>query len=185
MFKDKIELLIQKDRQTLEWIYAENFSKVEKLVLRNSGNKSQAQDIFQDALIEVWRRLKDGKFSPKSIGQLEAYLFRISKYMWYDELKLKSKIELREANGDPAYIEVDWDALYEREHRLKVIFESLKEFEEPCKSILKEFYYKKSTYEQMSERLSYDSATLKSMKYRCLNKFKAMVKNKIQEDGKR
>ncbi len=78
---EKIENLIKKirvqDRETLLSIYKEVFPMAEKYIQRISGNSTDAQDIFQDCLYLIIKKM-DG-LSFELTAKLIPYLFVISK----------------------------------------------------------------------------------------------------------
>ncbi|HET6996503.1 MAG TPA: sigma factor, partial [Chitinophagaceae bacterium] len=73
-----------------------------KIVVSNGGNAQDAEDIFQEALIIVCRKVKDPGF--QLTAQLSTYLYSVSRFLWKDELrKRKSFAPVNLESGlDPA-----------------------------------------------------------------------------------
>lgn len=186
MIEDLIHKLIQKDTKTMSQVYWNNYPKALSFILKNNGQKEDAKDVFQEAMIALWQRISEKNFKPKTENELEAYLFQIVKYKWYDILKRKGKILKEQQNLVALSQHID-----KEEHnatlqdKRKLIIRCLQLLIEPCKSIIKGFYYDKKSYKEMSKSTSYDAETLKTMKYRCMKKFKALVKNEqIKQNGR-
>ena len=85
------------------------FSKVEKFVLNHGGTKSEAKDLFQDALLVVYEKFSDPKFELQCTT--ETYLFSICKYKWKNRLTKKHSSKVLELNPQhwlvPEYIETN------------------------------------------------------------------------------
>jgi len=51
----------KKDHTVLTWVYQTQFSRVEKFVLKYGGHREDAEDIFQEALVSIFRSATKGK----------------------------------------------------------------------------------------------------------------------------
>ena len=58
-------------------------------VKSQGGSKEQAEDIFQEAILVVYKKLADQNFEFE--GSLKTYLFNSAKYMWWRENKSTRK----------------------------------------------------------------------------------------------
>jgi DNA-directed RNA polymerase specialized sigma24 family protein len=65
-------------------LYA-HFPKVEKHILKNSGTKAEASDIFQEALIILYKKINE----VNDQLSVEGYLINTSKLLWSNELRKK------------------------------------------------------------------------------------------------
>ena len=88
------------DAQIINYLKTNNYSKVsqklyayfpviKKLVLKNNGSTADAEDVFQDALIILIKKVQANNFVLTS--SLNTYLYSICRFVWNDELKKKSK----------------------------------------------------------------------------------------------
>ena len=68
------------DTATIRLLYREVLPGIKKYVVRNSGNESDAEDIFQDALMVVYEKATSGDL--KLTSALSTYLFAVSKHLW-------------------------------------------------------------------------------------------------------
>lgn len=173
LFTQFLEKLKMKDNKAFTKLYADNFHKTQNFICSNNGSEREAQDIFQEGIIALWHRLHTEKFVPQNHSQLEAYLFQIVKYKWFDILK-KKQLEKPLLYEERSFIEIEEFDL-EKEKRITIIEEKLATLKEPCKTILKLFYYKKQSYKTIANQLKYNEKTLKTMKYRCLKNLKKIV----------
>ncbi len=172
---DLIAGLKSNNRQSLEKIYTMHYRDVERYIVKNSGTESDAKDVFQEALIAAWLNIKEDKFVPKTEDSLGGYIFQIAKYKWLDKLKSKAHKQtirlVREDTADAPYDFDDIELQKVRAHYLKKLYENL---DQKCRAILDRFYYQKMNLEEIGSELSYDTGTIKTLKYRCMKKLRAV-----------
>ena len=85
--------LRKRDNRVLQYIYKNTFNPVKQLVLNNAGSDNDAEDIFQEALIIVFKKLKeDQKFELTSA--FTTYIYSISRLLWLKHLRNIKKIEI-------------------------------------------------------------------------------------------
>ncbi len=171
-FSKQLENLKNKETTILSNLYTDNYYKAKNYILKNKGTETESKDIFQEAIIILWNNINTEKFIPENWNQIEAYLFQIVKFKWIDTLKKKKK-------KTPLYhenilLEIE-DYNDEKEQQIQLIEKCLQTFKDPCKTILKLFYFKRKGYAEIATQLAYNEKTLKTMKYRCLNKLKKLV----------
>jgi RNA polymerase sigma factor (sigma-70 family) len=164
--------VLANDEKALEALYTANFYKAEMFVLANSGSAEEAKDIYQEAFIAVWHNIKAGRFVLQNGSSLEAYLFQIVKYKWYDYLKAAKKMKLVsvEENG---FVEAAYNE--DEQHYIEKVEQHFKNLGEPCREVLTLFYFMKKNMQQIAASFSWTEATAKNNKYRCLQRLRNMV----------
>ena len=168
------------DSKALKSIYVQNYPKVEALVLKNSGTKEHAKDIYQEAFLAVWQNIKQDKFIPKTESSINGYLYTIAKNKWMDVLRSQGykktivasqlqhfEIKDEEDNG------IDDDIL--KDKRLEDVMLAFKNLGEACRSLLRMFYFEKKSMNLIAEELSLDSASTRNKKYRCMQKLRQIA----------
>lgn len=175
-----IEAVKNNDPQVLKNLYVNNYPKIEILVLRNSGSKDQAKDIYQDAFLAVWQNIKQDKFIPKSESSINGYLYTIAKNKWLDVLRssgYKKTIVASQLGHfeikDEENNDIDDDIL--KDKRLEDVMLAFKNLGEACKSLLRMFYFEKKSMKLIAEELALDSASTRNKKYRCMQKLKSLA----------
>ncbi len=87
------------DRKVVPLLYKKVLPQVEKYIQRNSGNKEDAFDVFQDALMIFYKQVVKNTFDPKY--KVFGYLYRISLNLWINKIKKDRKIQLVEEFIEP------------------------------------------------------------------------------------
>lgn len=138
---------------------------VKKYVGANNGNSTDAEDIFQDALVILCKKVQSEDFT--LTAPLKTYLMAIVKNCWLQELRRQKKLPLTTSsaeientgtNEEPGFVAA------------KAAFDLLGE---KCRQLLILFYFKKNSYKEIAAALAFsDEKIAKNQKYRCLQKAK-------------
>jgi RNA polymerase sigma factor (sigma-70 family) len=170
-----------KDQQIIQFLKAGNYSKaseklyayfpvIKKLVLKNSGSKQDAEDVYQEALIILMNKLQNPEF--KLTSSLNTYVYSVCRFLWNDELKKKNKKISIEIKGNESFLEEDVIPTKD-EHDQKLAEKAFDLLGEKCKDLLRLFYFKKMNLKDVAAKLGFGSENVaKNQKYRCLEKAK-------------
>lgn len=136
-----------------------------KYITANNGTKDDAADIFQDALVILYRKVQTADFT--LTAPLKNYLMAIVKNCWMQELRQRKKIPMGETNADIA-AEVS-----EEEAGFIIAKNAFDMLGDKCRQLLILFYFKQLSFKAIAAELSFsDEKTAKNQKYRCLQKAK-------------
>ncbi len=172
-----LERLRQKEEEAWVLLYKKgNYQAVKNYVLNNSGKEADAKDIYQDALIVLYKKTLGGNFTLTSA--LSTYIFGVAKNLWYKRLNKKKRI----ANVDIS----NYESLLSEEFSIsegKIIEDKINEVKlavdkigDPCQSLLYLFYFNKLSMEEIAKQLSYNSSkTAKQQKYKCMTRLRKML----------
>ena len=167
--------VLANDEKALEALYIANFYKTEAFVLANSGTADEAKDIYQEAFIAAWQNIRAGRFVAQNSSSIEAYLFQIAKFKWYDHLKAAKKMNVVKEEEE-SVVEVTYNE--EEESYIEKVQHHLKNLGEPCRQVLTLFYFMKQSMTKIAAQFSWTEATAKNNKYRCLQRLRNMVVGK-------
>lgn len=172
---DFLNALINEDSKKIDVIYNKNFFSVKKFIISNKGNKEDAEDIFQKALLQIAVRYKKDKFEIKTT--FNGYLFTVCKNLWRRELNLRKN---RVTNN--TFIELVSEekenslALVEQE-RQELFVEKLNLISDNCKNILN-LFFSKTPYSEIVEKTEYNSeAVVRQRVFKCKKKLTELIKN--------
>lgn len=177
-----IDAIKRNDNATLKRIYKLNYPKIEALVLKNSGTKAQAKDIYQDAFLAVWQNVKQNKFIPRSESSINGYLYTIAKHKWLDILRSQG-YKKTIVESQMSYFEIKdeedkgIDDKIVKDQRLENVMQAFKTLGNDCKNLLRKFYFEKMSMKNIAHDLQLDAASTRNKKYRCMQKLRQMALN--------
>ncbi|MFN2456697.1 MAG: RNA polymerase sigma factor [Chitinophagaceae bacterium] len=166
--------LANNNRKAVETIYKENYNMVQSLIINNNGTIDDARDIFQEAMIILYEKVKSGTLELNC--QLKTYVYSVSRRLWLKRLMHQNKFILARDN-ELVIAEADDDVKeYERRNReLNIMEKALNSVGEPCKSLLEGFYMQKKTMQEIATSFGYTNAdNAKNQKYKCLMRLKKL-----------
>jgi RNA polymerase sigma factor (sigma-70 family) len=138
---------------------------VKKYIAANSGTVDDAKDIFQDALVVLYKKVQSSGFVLSV--PLRTYLQAIVKNLWWQELRRRNKIPVDFEPGDIV------DVMPEEGKDYDLASAAFNLLGEKCRQLLILFYFKKKSFRQIASALAFgDEKTAKNQKYRCLQKAK-------------
>jgi RNA polymerase sigma factor (sigma-70 family) len=152
------------------------FSPVRQLVLNNSGNKQDAEDLYQEGLIILFRKVKQTDFELRS--SLNTFLFGICRLLWNEELKRRNRKPLSyEENPGEIFPDHNFEESLQNESNFRKAEAAFKLIGEKCQELLQLFYIKKMSMQQIAVKFGFSTERVaKNQKYRCLEKAKEELK---------
>ncbi|HQV59171.1 MAG: sigma-70 family RNA polymerase sigma factor [Chitinophagaceae bacterium] len=170
--KALLQGLATNDKKAVETIYRENYNMVQSLIINNNGSADDAKDIFQEAMIVLYEKVRSGTFELNC--QIKTYVYSVSKRLWLKKLQQSSRysppIEDQEAS-----VPVD-DEIAEHEKRdaeFEMMDKAISSLGEPCKSLLEAYYLQKQNMQVIAANFGYTNAdNAKNQKYKCLMRLK-------------
>lgn len=172
-----IGAICQNDDKVLKWIYQKNYSKIQQMVLANSGTIEQAKDLYQETFLVFWMNIKSGKFHPENESALAGYLYQIAKNKWLDTVRSSAfkKMVFPEVLPEKAQ-----EAQEDKEVYFIQIENAFAKLGENCKELLTRFYYQKESLSSLSAHFGWTEASTKNNKYRCMEKLRTSLKSKTE-----
>ncbi len=83
------------DDAVIKAFYKKHLPRIISYVLKNSGETEDARDIFQDAMVLVFEKIKANKLQINCA--LGTYVYGICKYLWLNRLRRMGKTEINDA----------------------------------------------------------------------------------------
>lgn len=171
------------DSKAIENIYRECYGQIEGLIIKNNGTSDDARDVFQEAMIVLYENAKSGSFSLSC--HVKTYMYAVCRRLWLKRLQTMQ----RYTNGlDHADIGVNVDEDIEEHERrnaeITIMESAMGKIGEPCKSLLKAFYFEKKSMPEIAEMFGYTNAdNAKNQKYKCLVRLKKLFFSNSKNGG--
>jgi RNA polymerase sigma factor (sigma-70 family) len=138
---------------------------VKQYIKTNNGTADDAQDIFQDALVILYKKIHAGNFI--LTVPLKTYLLAVVKNCWLQQLRQRKKLPPGKVPGDIAAEE------FNEEPGFAFANAAFNLLGEKCKELLILFYFKQKSFKEIAAALAFsDERVAKNQKYRCMQKAK-------------
>lgn len=161
----------------LKEFYTSNYPKVEALILKNSGSQEHAKDVYQEAFISMWNNVRNELFTPQNDSALQGYLYQIAKNKWMDVLRSKRFKTTQSLTEERTLFLKQEDTIEEDtyDEKLNITMTAFKDLGQPCKDLLKTFYFEKKSLREIALHLNIEETSVRNKKYRCMEKLRAIV----------
>ncbi|WP_020528571.1 RNA polymerase sigma factor [Flexithrix dorotheae] len=175
------KILAGKEEEIVELynLYKDDFLRWAKFKFRLS--EEEAIDIFQDAIIAFYKNIKSGKIIQIDYS-IKNYLYAIGKNLISNKLKFNQKFENEfEKLEYKLFVENEEDRIENLEARQNVM-KALEALGDPCKTILKLFYFDRFSMEDIAREVNSKNANVaKAQKNRCINELRKLVLKTFKE----
>ena len=140
-------------------------------------NEDDIFDIYQEAFLELCDKIYTNKINEISLtSSLKTYLYAIGKYIVIATYR-KNQKSVPTISDIPDIAEDDSELEEDNE---KVVQLAVEQMGEPCYSILTKQYWDEESGEAIAIALNYKNVdTVKTQKYKCIQKLKKDLKDKI------
>lgn len=173
---DTLDKFVNGDRRTIAELYDNVFPSIKRLILNNSGRMEDAEDIFQEALVVLYRKVKEESLSLSC--SLITYIYSISRNLWMDRLRRLQRFTPMVAE-DSEFVELSEDTIEVMHHneRSTLFYKYFEYLKGDCKQVLKLFFDGVSMKE-IGERMGYLSEDYaRKKKYTCKKNLMKQIKS--------
>lgn len=176
--KAYLEALVEGNSIIIDQLYQKQLPKVIGFVLKNNGDRQDAEDVFQKALLQLTTRYVAKPFEIKS--NFEAYLFTVCKNLWRRQLNSEKSRVTNPENFEPVYNPDDIAVSVLEQKRWELFTACFQLLSENCQKVLKMFFNKIS-YAEIVSTLGYNSETVARQRvFKCKAKLTELVKKDSQ-----
>ena len=172
--------LRKRDNRVLQYIYKNSFTPVKQLILHNAGSETDAEDIFQESLIVIFKKLRDEP-DLEIDSSFITYIYSIARLLWLKHLRKIKKIDIDPLNRDmEERIEFEEPSPVEdKDLRMAIYQRTLVKIPEDCQKILLLTVQDLSSME-IAQQLGFRSeGYVRKRRHFC----KEYLINKIKEDA--
>ncbi len=166
----------QHERAALNILYTFYYPTVERFILRNNGSRADAEDVFQEVLIALLKKIPTEDFTLTS--SLKTYIFAVASNIWLKRLRrAKRTVQADFTDFDEALTAHDHDTTYtleletdDEEQTLKLrIQRSLEKITEHCQRLIRAIFFQN----KKASELGYKNAhTAQNQQYKCMEQLR-------------
>lgn len=175
-FSDTVVIsgLKENNSPVIQYLYRELYPGVKSFVLNNTGSESDAEDVFQDTMVILYRKIKGEELTLSC--SLKTYFFAVARNLWLQRLELRKRSGICLPVAESAYTEnEDFDRELMHMERLNMLQKYLMAMDKECQRLLRLFLQKMSLKE-ITVALGFSSTDYtKFRKYQCKNRLKKQM----------
>lgn len=167
-----------KDNLIIDFIYQNYKEKVIKYVERNSGNKDEAEDVFQESILKLYKITMKKEF--KLIKTFEVYFSTVYRNTWKHTTKYKNKYRLTEIDQEVFSVEDDATSYqeYENNQVKKIVWQQYKQLKSECREVLDMYYAQRKSMNEIAYQMNLkNEQNAKNKKYKCIESLKTLIMN--------
>jgi RNA polymerase sigma factor (sigma-70 family) len=167
-----IEGIKTDDIKSLEALYKAYYSMILRFVQNNNGSEQDAKDIYQEAIIVLYEKIREGEF--ELACKIKTYIYSVCRRLWLKRLTEKRKYaEPLQESYEFMDVSSEMPAIEEKELQFSHMTSALEKLGEPCKMLLEDFYINTLSMAAITEKFGYTNAdNAKNQKYKCLMRLK-------------
>lgn len=171
----ELQIALRADnKKALEEVYTSHRKEFLYYFKSYSLDEADILDIYQDSIVAMHQKFVTDQLELKS-SSIKTYLFGIGKNKIFKKLKSEQRF-IRVEVEKKEYDEVVLEEHTPSELQLSLA-KRLEEISESCQNLLKMFYYRNLTIDEIVELTHYkDGSTVRSQKSRCLRHLKSFFK---------
>jgi RNA polymerase sigma factor (sigma-70 family) len=181
--------ILRHDNLILQYIYKQYYYNINYFIRKNQGSEDDASDIFQEAIIIIYRKIKENDLIFEK-SSFKGYLFSVCRFLWLKQLE-KRRIEKEKLNDSLPYQEDLYDdnlnELVEKNERYGLYQKHFSMLSTDCQKLL-QLFFEKVSLKEIANLMGYKSEKYaKKRKFKCKELLISRIKqdaefNKILED---
>ena len=170
-------LRLRKD-EIIRFVYKEFFPMTRHLIINNSGTDQDAEDVFQDALVIVYKRIVSDELNLNS--SYKTFFYSICRNIWLQRLgKLKDrKHEFADYESITAIPEPTVEEIHSIENKKHKLYQlHFLNLSEDCQKVL-QLFLRKISLREIANIMGYKTEKYaKTRKYNCKEELKLRIIN--------
>lgn len=173
--KRYIEAILKGDKKGIKAIYTSFLPRITNYIKKNSGTADDAKDVFQEALIVLFKKARQDNF--KLTSAFYTYLFGIARNIWGNRLQQAGRRPTTSIPEEKEFADVnEFEEVIQEEERYQLFRSKLRAMGEDCQKLLK-LFFKKVPMKEIVGLMGYSSVSYaKKRKFQCKEKLVSLVR---------
>ena len=173
--------ILRHDNLILQYIYKQYYYNINYFIRKNQGSEDDASDIFQEAIIIIYRKIKENDLVFEK-SSFKGYLFSVCRFLWLKQLE-KRRIEKEKLNDSLPFQDDLYDdnlnELVEKNERYGLYQKHFSTLSTDCQKLL-QLFFEKVSLKDIANVMGYKSEKYaKKRKFKC----KELLISRIKQDA--
>lgn len=179
---DLIDRIKNGDRTVIQDVYDKSFVKIKKLIVSNSGTEDDAKDMFQEAVIILYKKCADPSFTLTCTTT--TFIYTVCRNLWFKEIRKNNMMVSSNGFDEGALIDDIQEVALEHKSKDALVqnaFMILKKFGANCAEIFSMYFFYKLSFDSIASKLGYNSGqVVRQTKSKCLKKLRTEMKGNME-----
>ncbi len=179
--QDLLNGILRNDTIVLQSIYKNFYSKINFFIKKNNGDDDDANDVFQEAIIIIYRKLKANDLVLDCT--FETYLYSVCRFLWLKQLE-RRKLEKEKIKDNHEYNDDIYDDGLEKvvdlNERYRLFQKHFSNLGKDCQKVL-QLYFDKVPLKNIAQIMGFKSEKYaKKRKFKCKEYLIKSVKQDLE-----
>jgi len=176
-----LEGILHGDEKVLKYVYNEYYQTIRNLITRNSGSELDVEDVFQDAMVIIYEKVKDKELVLEC--SFKTFLYSVCRNLWLQRLE-KTRSSGRIVDDIENIVDLSDELMFEiyneENEKYRLFQHHFLRLSKDCRKVLL-LFLNKTPLKEIAEVMGY-----KTVKYAKTRKFlcKENLKKRILNDTK-
>ena len=170
-----LKAFMKADNEAILKLYKDCLPAVSKYICGNGGTHDDARDVFQEALMALYKQAQENEF--ELTARIKTYIFSICRFQWLKMLRKNKRMISIEDDFDSQDIGSNIIAHLERSERFLILQKHLYKLKGNNRKIL-ELHFQKFSTDEIAQQLGLSRLYVKKKKFEC----KKQLINSIKMD---
>ena len=173
-----IEKLKGKDNASFDILYRFYFPVISSFVRKNMGTTEDAEDIFQETIIILLRKVREPDFELTS--SLKTYMFSISKNLWLKRLRDNRLTSMDDFETNAMRCEPFEIELVNEKSKEEQLTSWLSKITQHCQRLLKAIFFYQEPMANLMEKMGWKNKhTASNQKHKCIQQIKNVKEKEV------
>ncbi|MFK8056176.1 MAG: RNA polymerase sigma factor [Saprospiraceae bacterium] len=169
-----LEGLFRSEAKPIQTIYDAVLPSIIYYIRQNGGSETDARDLFQDALMALYNRLREGDF--ELTCKLKSYLRVVCRNLWLKRLrKTDRESGVLPEGWEAVDLDARMDERLEESEREGILWKHLDALGEGCQQILR-WFFTGTSMREIASRLDTSEGYIKKRKHTCKERLVTAIK---------
>jgi len=160
--------------KVFRYLYKTYFGMAVQFMKKNTGDESDAEDVFQEVMIGFYQSVRKGLYRGDS--SVKTYLYSMIRNQWLIRLKDRKRniaMDIQENVMKMQQTHPVENAAGELNSKVRTLLEKLSE---RCREVLTLYYFDNFAMSEIAQMAGYDNEnSAKTQKYKCMQRLIALI----------
>lgn len=157
-------------------LYRDNFMKISNFVRNNSGSQTDAEDLFQDAMVVLIEKLRQDNF--KLTASIDTYVYAICKNLWFKKLRDRNYELSNDKLESVEFFSSINDSIEDEKTYTEKLKGLLLKITDHCNRLIHDIFFNENAIDQIQKDYGYSTRhNAQNQKHKCVQQIR-----KVKED---